>query len=44
MNSLMIYYVSNLSVIQNLNGKRIDEILLIIMVIEQIILFGMLTI
>ena len=29
MNSLMIYYVSNLSVIQNLNGKRIDEILLI---------------
>lgn len=29
MNSLMIYYVSNMEVIQGLNGKRIDEILLI---------------
>ncbi len=28
-NSLMIYYVSNMDVIQNLDGKRIDEILLI---------------
>lgn len=28
-NSLMLYYMSNMEVIQNLDGKRIDEILLI---------------